>query len=146
MATLYLYNKIGATIYNADQVIGKTLYMNAGKSINVRKLPSITSEVITVAKSSEYVGVVYSYVTKSDGIWWQLDRGNVVCWVKHAEGYFDVQALSSQGALTPEEIAARKAESEKTFGDKILDKVFSLGKIGLIILGCYLGAKAILSK
>ena len=135
-----------ATIYNADQVIGKTLYMNAGKSINIRKLPSISSDVITVAKSSEYVGVVYSYVTKSDGIWWQLDRGNVVCWVKHAEGYFDVQALASQGALTPEEIAARKAESEKTFGDKILDKVGGLAKTGLIILGCYLGLKAIFSK
>lgn len=146
MATLYLYNKIGSTIYNADQVIGKTLYMNAGKSINVRKLPSILSEVLTVAKSSEYVGVVYSYVTKSDGIWWQLDRGNVVCWVKHAEGYFDVQALSSQGALTPEEIAARKAESEKTFGDKILDKVAGLAKIGMFVFGGYLVLKAFLNK
>lgn len=142
MQTLYLKNKIGSTIYSADQVIGKSLYMNPGKSINIRKLPTITSDVITVAKSSEYVGEVYSYITKSDGIWWMLSRGSITCFVKHAEGYFDVKSLSSQGALTPEEIAERKAEAEKTFGEKALDKLMSLAKI---VIGAIAGVVLIKS-
>ena len=140
--------KLNGTIYSADQIIGKSLYMNPGKTINLRNYPSTENGIIlAVAKSTEFVGIVYSYVVRPDGIWWQIQRGSIICWAKHLEGYFDVKALAGQGALTPEEIAERKAEAEKSLLEKTVDKTFALIKTGVFIfLGYQIVSSLLFSK
>jgi len=138
---LYLYDKkIGSVTYNADQVCGKSLYMAPNKSINLRTLPNIITGIIKATpKGGEYVGVVYSYVVRTDGIWWMVDRGTQRLFCKHYEGAFDVKTLANQGALTAAEIAARKLEAEKTFGEKEIDKLMSIVKpLAFLVGGAYL--------
>ncbi|MEI6694552.1 MAG: hypothetical protein WCO13_00680 [Bacteroidota bacterium] len=135
-----------ATVYSADEIIDKTLYMAAGKSINLRSLPSITSNLIMNVKGGELVGVVYSYVTNAAGLWWMIKRDNKTLWCLHYEGAFDIQNLSAQGALTPAEIQARKDEANKSFGEQTVDKIMSLAKIGIFAFAGVLLLKSFIRK
>lgn len=136
-----------ATIYSADQIIDKSLYMAAGKSINIRTLPdTVNGVIVTNIKGGGFVGVVYSYVTKPDGIWWMIQRDNKKYWCKHYEGAFDIKSLSNQGALTPQQIAERKAEAEKSLGEKAIDKVFGIVKPLAYLIGGVIVASFIFKK
>jgi hypothetical protein len=134
------------TIYSPDQVCGKTLYMNAGKTTNLRKNADINSALMGHVNGGEMVGVVYSYVIRDSGLWWWVNRNGAAVWVLHYTGAFDVQALAGQGALTPQEIQARKDEAEKSLGEKALDGLTGLLTKGLFIFGGVYLAKSILIR
>lgn len=128
-----------STIYSADEIINKTLYTQAGRTVNIRKLPTIDSEIIATIGGGQIVGVVYSYVSRPDGLWWMIERNNSKFWVKHLIGYFDVKALAGQGALTTEEILKRKEEAEKSLGEKAIDKIISVIKpVVFLIAGAFI--------
>ena len=103
--------------YPVDQIVGKTLYSKV--NLNIRKLPDINSTIIKTVKPNDFVGVVYSYISKSDGIWWILEGNSLYPnqYVKHQEGYFDLQNLRNQGAKTTEELLKEEEQKNKTFSD-----------------------------
>ena len=132
-ANEFTHYKINGVIYNADEIIGKTLYLKAGKQGKLYN--AIGGNKIYILQGG-YVGVVYMYIQRPNEFWWMVERGNEKFFIKHEENIFDVKALQNQGTLTTEEIIKRKEEAEKAFSDKLLDKGTDLLKKGLFI---YLG-------
>ena len=125
--------KINGVIFNADEIVGKTLYLKAGKQAKLYN--AIGGNKIYILQGG-FVGVVYAYIQRPNEFYWMVERGNEKFFIKHEEGLFDVKALQNQGTLTTEEILKRKEEAEKSFSEKILDKSTDLFKKGFLI---YLG-------
>lgn len=122
--------------YNPNEVIGKTIY--AIKRVNGYSEASEQSAPIYTFNSGAAVGVVYSYVSKPTGLWWQFRYNNKSYFVKHEQGAFNLSDLKNQGLQTEAEKAKAEAEANKS----ILDKIFNFGKksatgIILVLLGIY---------
>ena len=102
------------------------------------------------------IGIIYSYVEKPDGVWWQLDDNT---FVKHEKGAFDDLVLqNSVNRLNAAKDDAVKAAAKKRTdantnplynAGKGLEDIFNLGNIKWIfaallipiILGLYFRAK-----
>lgn len=90
-------DKMRIDSFDAGYYIGSTLQLksNAPGQIGIWSLPSTTSPSVlkkTINKG-DYVGTIYSY--KLDGnneLWWILEGGG---YVKHREGYFDLNVANS---------------------------------------------------
>ncbi len=80
--------------FNADQIIGKTLFANS--PVNIYTLPDVSSVVMATIQPGQPVGVVYSYIQRGTNFWWQLSPGG---YVLHQTGLFDIQSLNDQGAI-----------------------------------------------
>jgi len=122
--------------YNPDDIIGKTIY--AIKKVNGYSEASELSAAIYTFNVGAPVGVVFSYVSKPDGLWWQFRYNNKSYFVKHAQGTFNLTDLKNQGLQTEAEKEKTKAEANKTTLDKILEfgKKSATGII-LVLLGIY---------
>lgn len=114
------------TIFSADQIIGKTLF--AKTVVNVRKLPDVTSEILSKTKPGQNVGRVYSYVERDSKIWWQLESEKGA-WVQHNAGWFSIKVLKDQGAKTVKEVVKQKQQEEKSFTDKLGDFLGPTGSV-----------------
>jgi hypothetical protein len=122
--------------YNPDDIIGKTLY--ALKRVNGYNLADEKSDPIYTFNAGAPVGVVFSYVSKPDGLYWQFRYNNRSYFVKHAQGRFNLSDLKNQGLQTEQEKAQAEAEANKG----PLDKIFDFGKksataIIIVLLGIY---------
>lgn len=93
--------------YSADQIVDKFLYVKHGKTV---KVYNSSLQEIKVLKGGDYVGQVYSWISRGGSIYWELYNRT---YVKHVEGVFT--DISEQGALTVEEVAAKGNETEKKF-------------------------------
>ncbi len=109
------------TIYDASEIVDKTLYVKEGKTVSLKYLPYPDQPTALVVPSGGMVGVVYSYLTKDTGLWWQVYRDNTLYYVLHEKGLFDVDALHDQGALTEVEIQQKLEDANKTMADKLFD-------------------------
>jgi len=121
-------------MFSADEIVDKTLFVKINKSVNIYKLPSMSSNVLYTINGGGIVGVVYSFVLRQDGLWWYIDRNTQKLWVKHKEGIFDIKALGAQGALTTEELIKRKEEAEKSLSEKLFDKLIKVVKPAILII------------
>jgi uncharacterized protein YgiM (DUF1202 family) len=107
-------------LFSADQVIGKTLF--ATRRINVRSLPGTEASVLFVTETGQQIGKVFSWVEKSNKVWWQIDlENNKSGWVQHNQGWYSIRALKDQGAKTVKEVQKEKEQQEKSFGEKLGD-------------------------
>lgn len=142
------------SLVNVSQLIDKTLYTK-GKT-NVRAFPQYkgpgAGKILTQLKPGDMAGTVYSWVYGKD----ENGKANTDVWLElyedHGRGYgkhsyilwnpnlFDTKALKEQGVLTVKQEAEAKANENKSFTDKLLDK---LPVIGLMIGLVYLGGKKI---
>jgi hypothetical protein len=127
-------------IFSVNQVIGKTLYLNPGKSCYTysKIYPSLVQKNYYTNKA--LVGVVEGYTQISGKLYWLLGD---MSFVIHEPGLFNAKLLKDQGAETTQQERERKEREErerkereeninKPFGDKALDMVknitlFSLG-------------------
>lgn len=141
--------------FNADEVIGKTLF--AKKDIPIWKLPnqpSINQKGIiwknVIVKKGDPIGRVFTYVggTGVNPLYWAFDTPNInagqvgkVFYVQHHEGDFDVKSLREQGVLTTKEKEDLKADEDKSTGDKITDALKKGGKYILIAAAAFFALK-----
>jgi hypothetical protein len=121
--------------YSADQIIGKVLI--AKKPVPVYDLPPYESSAkqIAVVKPGQTVGTVYSYVGNKPGkfLCWQFyDKNNKAYYAAHVSGYYDIQSLKDQGALTTKEETELKADENKGTLEKLLGGAKNVGKYILI--------------
>lgn len=124
-----------ADSYNANELVGKTLYAN--KKMNVYyswKYPTDANIRFTV-KPGDMVGVVYSWLTVGNEVWWQIEAPATAvhpydnqAFIKQIPGAFDQNFLQEQGAettaqKTAEQKAAEEAAKEdaKSFSSKMFD-------------------------
>jgi hypothetical protein len=122
--------------YNPDDIIGKTIY--AVKRVNGYNLADVNSNPIYTFNPGAAVGVVFSYVSNPDGLYWQFRYNGKSYFVKHGQGLFNLTDLKNQGLQTEAEKAAEAAEAKKG----PLDKIFDFGKksataIIIVLLGVY---------
>jgi len=120
---------------NAADIIGKTLI--AKTNVNIRSSPTTNAKVLSVAKSGNNVGIVYSWVygkdakgVKDGSVWWQLEGEG---FVKHVTGWYDYKSLQDQGVKTTAEKLEEKKEEDKGWGDKLAD--FLKGGTKKVLIG-----------
>lgn len=131
-------------VYSAAQILGKTLI--AKRIVDVyNRVPDMGgSKIIAGVKTGQPVGVVYSWVQNSidKSYWWQFrNNDGTFYYVKHAPGYFDIDALKQQGALsTLEQIEAekKKEEENRPWYEKLGENVGNLVTKGVLVLGGFL--------
>ncbi len=132
------------TVYSASQVVGKTLI--AKRIVDVyNKVPDMTgSQKIAGVKAGLPVGVVYSWVQNSNdkSLWWQFQNPNgTFYYVQHQPGYFDIDALRQQGALSTLEqieLEKQKEEDNKPWYEKLGEGVGKMVTNGVLLLGGFL--------
>jgi hypothetical protein len=124
--------------YNPDDLIGKTFFPI--KRVFAYKDASTIDKPIFFFDPSvgNPIGVVFSYVQKPTGLWWQFKRNTKSYFVKHEEGAFNLKDLKNQGLQTEAEKAEAEAEKNKSY----LEKIFDFGKKGgtaiiIVLLGIY---------
>ena len=142
--------------FNAEQIIGKTLY--AKKDLPIWKLPRQPSKndkgVIwknVSVQNGDSIGVVYSYVgsnTPNSPLFWMFKTPNAnsgqigaYFYVEHKQGNFDVKSLREQGVLTTKELEELKADEDKPTGVIITDALKKGGKYLLIAAAAFFALK-----
>lgn len=117
-----------AESYNANEVIGKTLYAKSKVDVFTNWLYPTT--VAYTVPAGGMVGVVYSWIKKGSDIWWQIETsgGANNAFVKHVVNLFDTKSLQDQGAESTEQKAAEQKAAEeaakedaKSFSTKMFD-------------------------
>jgi len=120
-------------VYNAGSIVGATLY--AASSVPIYNDPPLQFQgtVIRTIPSGGLVGIVYSYVTDSDGtLYWQFyDQNGTAYYAANISGYF--QSLAGQGILTTQQqLAAQNAANNPP---SIFDNLKSLFLPLALIIG-----------
>jgi hypothetical protein len=131
-------------VYSAEQIVGKTLI--AKRIVDVwNRVPDIPGATkIAGVKAGMPVGVVYSWVQNSQdkSYWWQFKNANgTFYYVQHAPGYFDIDALRQQGALSTLEqieLEKKKEEENRPWYEKLGENVGKLVTNGVLLLGGFL--------
>lgn len=119
-------------VYSADQILNKTLY--AKKAIPIYNgVPSKTNTPVKIGTIpvGSPVGMVYSYIdadaaNNRANLWWVFFPSTTTgayYYAEHHVGDYDTDSLSQQGALTTEEQKAAEEEANKTWYEKIADKI-----------------------
>ena len=122
--------------YNPDDLIGKTFYPL--KRVFAYGDASTIDKPVYFFDPGNPIGVVYSYLSKPTGLWWQFKSGSKSYFVKHEQGLFNLKDLKDQGLTTEKEKREAEAEANKT----TLEKIFEFGKksataIIIVVLGVY---------
>jgi len=128
---MYKYNL--DTTYSADEVIGSTLY--AKSQVKALSLPYQNSAVLNTFRSGQMIGVVFSYISHPDGLYWQIEKPGGYFYVLHLPGNFSTEALQEQGKQTVLEKIEAQEEATTTTGEKLSKQLTSLtGTIKWIII------------
>lgn len=120
--------------FSADTIIGKTLI--ALVDVPAYSNPMDSATPTGTFKAGTTIGVVDSYLdanTAEDrsGLWWEfvagLDQQSLASttgnfYVPHRQGYFDIQALVDQGALTTAQATALAANASKPLWQQEVEK------------------------
>ena len=128
--------------YNPEDFIGKTIF--AQTKINAYKAADKKSDILYTFQPGATVGVIYSFLQKPDGLWWQFRyRPNpnvnaISYFVKNELNQFNKKNLEEQGLVSTQDKAEAEAEKNKS----VLDKVFDFGKksataIIIVLLAVY---------
>jgi len=81
--------------YTADQILDKSLM--ADQALEALLIPSLDGPVIATFQRGEIVGTVYSWVSNSDGLFWEfLDTAGNSYYILHTSTSFNEQYLEEQ--------------------------------------------------
>jgi len=121
-------------VYNAGSIVGATLY--AASAVPIYNVPPLQfgGTVMKTIPSGGIVGVVYSYVTDSDGtLYWEFyDMNGQPYYAANINGYY--QSLAGQGILTT--LQQQAAQNATNNPPSLFDNLKSLFlPIALIIGG-----------
>lgn len=120
--------------YDLSQLVNKKLY--ARQKVNARSDASTSGRLLYTFQPKEFIGVIFSAVSRPDGTWLQVDRnlaGNTVSFfVKASAAGLDVDSLRDQGAMTVQEEARAEEEASKTTGDKIFETLEKFGVLAAL--------------
>lgn len=119
--------------YPVDQIIGKGLV--AKQPVKIKRAASDQAADVYTVPTGTSVGIVYSYLMPTAGrstLYWEfIDSNGRSYYAAHRPGFYDVESLKNQGALTFEE--QKKQEEEKNLSTA--DKAIRAGTNVLLILG-----------
>jgi hypothetical protein len=104
----------GGELYNASQLIGKTLVAQVDVPV-FNALPDRGGKQIGIIKAGSPVGWVYSWVLAKDStVWWQYkDAKGQIYYTLQGVGLYSVSALREQGVLSvPEQIEVAKQKDK----------------------------------
>lgn len=142
-------------IYSLADLIGKTFFADVDVDVYTNKPVQYDLDPVGVVKAGQPIGVLYSWVTDSDGtILFMFEGANSnyantlgSYFVKNNAADFDVQAFKQQGVLSIDEQlaaeAAAKAKANMTFGD-YAQRFFIYGLVAFAVVA--LGKAAIQKK
>lgn len=95
-----------ANIYNAAQIVGKTLY--AYRDVEITRNPSNGATSVFTVKAGAPIGIVYSFLSPKTGrsnLWWVFQDANKrEYYAEHKSGLYDFRAINAQGAKDTETI------------------------------------------
>jgi len=143
--------------FSAADIVGKSLI--ALKRVDIYDTVHAHRKRIAFIRPGDSVGVVYSWLSRPDGLWWMFQSGTGYYYAKHAAGLFDVSNLKTQGVLTMEQKKEQEYYEDLNYLQKMGYKMSQFSKslvpdinwtkIGLIAggaLGLYIFAKSEISK
>lgn len=126
-----LYKGI-AGIYDANQIIGKTLF--AARPVSIKRYPTGSAAVVYTAPTGAAIGRVYSWVMDGPDLWWQfLDANQKAYYAKHVPGSFSIDALQQQGAMTVEEVQQAQDAAGKSWWENLFGGVGSGAKTAITV-------------
>jgi hypothetical protein len=126
-----------------DKLIGHNL--KAKKTLNCYNLPDKPNKILFVIKPNGYTGIVYSYLTKTDGIWLQFKRSNgSFYYIKFTNDSFQLTGdvnveVKKQQAQAEQEIIKEKGAVPyyiEKYGKWVL-----LYVVGAYLIGTYIKTK-----
>jgi len=137
--------KIDGKYYPVDQLVDKGVYAKT-----TTKLYRFfdTKPEFQVAKGG-YVGKVYSWISRTDGIWLMFETNSVQIREKYPTGVYYVKAsdisddaLKEQGTKTSEQLKEKEEEEQKSTTDKVLGtvKTIALGGVGIYAVTKLIGS------
>jgi hypothetical protein len=129
-------------LYDVSQVLEKTL--TAKQDVNIFDgLPTAghMPTQIGKVKAGNPVGIVFSWADQDpsqnrDNIWWifyPVNSWGKYYYAPHAAGLYDLSGLRQQGVLSLTEQAAKEAEANKPWYEKIAGQAIAI--IGIAIIG-----------
>jgi hypothetical protein len=143
-------------LYNADDIIDKTLYALARVPIfdlPFEKVNGQLQQPVGYVEPGNMVGVVYSYVLPDptrdrQHLYWEFYRTDgTVYWTPQYAGLYDDAFLKGQGVQTEEEKAAAAADANLPWYEQLLTKYGKPLVIGLLITSVVTaGVKGYLSR
>lgn len=111
--------------FNLSQLVNKSLY--AKSKVNARSAATTASNLLYTFSPGEYIGVIFSGLSRPDGTWLQIDRNlagkPVTFFVKASAAGLDVDGLRNQGAIDVDQERKQEIEDQKPTGQKIFEKV-----------------------
>lgn len=117
-----------ANTFNADQVIGKTLY--ALQDLPIYRDPSDSANSVFTVKRGSPVGVVYSYLSPKEGrsyLYWVFkDTGGREYYAIHKQGLYDFKAIQDQGGKDTETVVKEAATANVSTRDFIATNIKTL--------------------
>ena len=112
------YNRIGTDIFNASDIVGKTLF--ARTAVPLKRYAQASAPVVYTAKPGQAVGTVYSWVMDGPTLYWQfIDEKGAPYYAEHRTGRFSVGALQQQGAQTLEDIKEAQQAADNPLGTTV---------------------------
>jgi hypothetical protein len=87
--------------FSAADIVGKSLI--AKKRVDIYDTVHAHRKRIAYIRPGDSVGIVYSWLSRPDGLWWMFQSGTGYYYAKHASGIFDVSNIKTQGVLTLEQ-------------------------------------------
>jgi len=132
-------------IYDADQIINKTLF--AKVPVQIKRVPEDSAKSVFNVFAGQRVGKVYSWLDIKPGVrsklyWMMYDDNNKPYFVEHDEGRFNLEDLKEQGAVSVKE----QIEAERRKNLSLEEKIFQAVKIGGIGLAVVLIAKSFIER
>lgn len=143
--------KINGKLYPIDQLVDKTVY--AKKDTLLYRWPGDKSSAKLQVKSGGLIGKVYSWVTRTEGIYLEFYSNSSQILKDYPSGSYYVlvsdiedKALNQQGAKTSEQIAKEEREKKENEGKTTTDKILDTGtKIALGAVAIYVGGSILKS-
>lgn len=126
-------------IYDANQIIGKTLF--AARPVPIKRYPAASYPVVYTAPVGASIGKVESWVMNGFDLWWMFyDQNNKPYYAKHEPSYFSIKDLKEQGAQTVLEVKQAQEAKEKSWFDNLFSGVGSGAKTAIAVGAFIIGA------
>lgn len=141
-------------LYSLSDLVDKTLYGDVDVDVYTNKPAQYGLSPVGSVRAGQPIGVLYSWVTDSDGTILFMFQGNNSNYantlgsyfVKYDAADFDVQSLKMQGVLSIDEKLAAEAEEKRKANMTIGDYIKEIAVYGIIAFAVVALGKAVIDK